>query len=244
MTLRRRAALYAAFLGHTFAYLQAFKLPHRDHEAQRRRLRARYVIRADRAIGWGVVPGARLQRLRRYARVRTALDRGLGTIYFAWAPQRHVALLWLAARHPRSFPRVAALVCATFDVSLAYQAAVPTAPPWWAAQQRLLSDRLDRVTVDASRALPLVPEENADARQEANPWASMPSNHTASAVALALALRDVDRRVGTAAGAYAAALGFALVYLGEHYVVDVLAGAALAAGLHTSVSAALARAQR
>ena len=29
------------------------------------------------------------------------------------------------------------------------------------------------------------------------------------------------------AGAYAAALGFALVYLGEHYVVDLLAGAAL-----------------
>ena len=34
---------------------------------------------------------------------------------------------------------------------------------------------------------------------------------------------------GRAWAAYAAALGFALVYLGEHYVTDLLAGAALVA---------------
>ena len=204
--LATRVRWYALFVAHSIAYLQAFKLPHRRHEAELHRLRTGYPIRADRLIGRGVVPGVRLQRLRRRPRVRAVLDRVLGATYFAWAPQRHVALLWLIARHPRAFPRAAMLVGAAFDVSLAYQAAVPTAPPWWAAQQAILDEPLHRVTVDASRALPLVPEEDADARTEANPWASMPSNHTASAVALALALADVDRRAGAAAGAYAAVL--------------------------------------
>jgi hypothetical protein len=34
-------------------------------------------------------------------------------------------------------------------------------------------------------------------------------------------------REGIAGWAYAGTLGFALVYLGEHYVVDLLAGAAI-----------------
>jgi hypothetical protein len=37
----------------------------------------------------------------------------------------------------------------------------------------------------------------------------------------------MDPRAGVAGWAYAGALGFALVYLGEHYVVDLLAGAVL-----------------
>ena len=36
-------------------------------------------------------------------------------------------------------------------------------------------------------------------------------------------------RRGRAGWAYAGALGFALVYLGEHYVIDLIAGAALVA---------------
>jgi membrane-associated phospholipid phosphatase len=41
-------------------------------------------------------------------------------------------------------------------------------------------------------------------------------------------LSDVGRAHGVVGWTYAAALGFALVYLGEHYVVDLIAGLALA----------------
>jgi membrane-associated phospholipid phosphatase len=41
-----------------------------------------------------------------------------------------------------------------------------------------------------------------------------------------------DGRVGAAASSYAAILGLALVYLGEHYPVDVLTGALLALAIH------------
>ena len=43
----------------------------------------------------------------------------------------------------------------------------------------------------------------------------------------ALLLAEVGPLAGALGFAYAATLGFALVYLGEHYVVDLLAGAAL-----------------
>jgi membrane-associated phospholipid phosphatase len=41
-------------------------------------------------------------------------------------------------------------------------------------------------------------------------------------------LTDVGRVEGIVGWAYALSLGFALVYLGEHYVVDLIAGLALA----------------
>ena len=55
----------------------------------------------------------------------------------------------------------------------------------------------------------------------------MPSLHFATSVMAALVLADVGPVPGAIGTAYAATLGFALVHLGEHYVVDLLAGLAL-----------------
>ena len=44
-------------------------------------------------------------------------------------------------------------------------------------------------------------------------------------------LRETGPVAGAMGWAYAVALGFALVYLGEHYVTDLAAGAALVAAV-------------
>jgi membrane-associated phospholipid phosphatase len=62
----------------------------------------------------------------------------------------------------------------------------------------------------------------------------MPSLHFATSVMSAHVLSDVGRAEGTVAWVYAGTLGFALVYLGEHYVIDLLAGLALVEGLRTA----------
>ena len=62
-----------------------------------------------------------------------------------------------------------------------------------------------------------------------NPWAAMPSLHFATSLMAALLLAEIGPVPGAVGAGYAAALGFALVYLGEHYVTDLLAGAALVA---------------
>jgi membrane-associated phospholipid phosphatase len=55
----------------------------------------------------------------------------------------------------------------------------------------------------------------------------MPSLHFATSVMAALLLAEVGPVAGALGFTYTATLGFALVYLGEHYVVDLLAGTAL-----------------
>jgi membrane-associated phospholipid phosphatase len=62
----------------------------------------------------------------------------------------------------------------------------------------------------------------------------MPSVHTAVTVALAIFLSRRHWALGALGWLYAAAMAFALVYLGEHFVLDV------AAGLVCAVAAAVA----
>jgi hypothetical protein len=64
-----------------------------------------------------------------------------------------------------------------------------------------------------------------------NPLAAMPSLHFATSVMAAHVLSDAGSVQGAMGWAYAGVLGFALVYLGEHYVIDLVAGLALAEGV-------------
>jgi hypothetical protein len=70
-----------------------------------------------------------------------------------------------------------------------------------------------------------------------NPLAAMPSLHFATSVTAAHVLSDTGRVAGALGWTYAATLGLALVYLGEHYVVDLLAGLTLAEGIRTATPA-------
>jgi membrane-associated phospholipid phosphatase len=66
----------------------------------------------------------------------------------------------------------------------------------------------------------------------------MPSLHFATSVTAAHVLSSTGRAAGTFGWGYALTLGLALVYLGEHYVVDLIAGLALAEGIHRGAPAA------
>jgi hypothetical protein len=55
----------------------------------------------------------------------------------------------------------------------------------------------------------------------------MPSLHFATSLMAAIHLAEIGPVPGALGWAYAGTLAFALVYLGEHYVTDLLAGAAL-----------------
>ena len=49
----------------------------------------------------------------------------------------------------------------------------------------------------------------------------MPSLHFATSLLAAILLSETGRCAGAAGWGYALTLGFALVYLGEHYVIDL-----------------------
>jgi membrane-associated phospholipid phosphatase len=240
-TKARDAALFALQM---WAFTIVHELPYDDPEGLRRRLQVRYPIRADRALGLGELPNLRLQRAFSRPGEVTALDRVLAMVHWAWFLEPHLALLWILTRREEGFARAARQMAAAFDLGCAVYFAVPTAPPWWAAEQGHVAEelgegsadvagaerpRLRRVMVEVGektwgRAWPALYESLGG-----NPWAAMPSLHFATSLLAAILLCEAGPGAGAAGWGYALTLGFALVYLGEHYVVDLAAGAALVA---------------
>ena len=154
--------------------------------------------------------------------------------HWLWFLFPHGTVAYLLLRHPERFPRGAAQIYATFDLGLIGYWAVPTAPPWYAAQEGLMDDGL---TPELRRMMVEYGEEFWGSGWGplygflgGNPLAAMPSLHFATSVMAAHLLAETGPVAGTVGWAYAGTLGVALVYLGEHYVVDLAAGLALAEG--------------
>ena len=230
-----------------WAYLAAYKSPHDDPAAQERRVRIDYPIVTDRVLGLGELPTVRLQR----ALARRgpdgpewrALDRVLVWAHWVWFMVPHGSLALHPHASSRRFPRAAVMTYAVFDIGAAIYWLLPTAPPWYAASEagRAVAER----RLGKAPSVAIVEPEVRRMMVEygeffwrdgwgplysvlgGNPLAAMPSLHFATSLMAALLLAEVGPVAGALGFAYAATLGFALVYLGEHYVVDLLAGAAL-----------------
>jgi membrane-associated phospholipid phosphatase len=220
-----------------WAYLAAYKTPHDDEAAQMARVHIDYPIDVDRVLGLGELPTLRLQRA--LARVDPAngapswrrLDKVLVWTHWAWFMVPHGSLAYILVRHPERFPRAAVMTYGVFDIGASFYWIVPTAPPWYAAS---VAGRDDHGAEDVRRMMVEYGEHfwrdgwgPLYSVFGGNPLAAMPSLHFATSLMAALLLAEAGPVAGALGSAYAATLGFALVYLGEHYAVDLLAGAAL-----------------
>lgn len=223
---RRDVALFALQM---WAFTIAHELPFDDPERLRARLRTRYPIKLDRLIGGGRLPNARLQRaLARLPRVGI-VDRVLTWTHWLWFVEPYLSLALILARHNERFPRAARQLAAVFDLGCVLYFAVPTAPPWWASENGLTGEEVRRIMVEVGEPTWGRAWERMYDALGGNPWAAMPSLHFATSLQAALSLSEAGKAEGALGWAYAGTLGFALVYLGEHYVTDLLAGALLVA---------------
>jgi membrane-associated phospholipid phosphatase len=223
---KRDVALFAAQM---WAFTMVHELPYDDPERLRRRLRVGYPIAVDRVIGGGRLPNVRLQRaLARLPRVG-ALNRFLTWAHWLWFFEPYLALTLILVRHNERFPRAARQMAAVFDAGCAVYFALPTAPPWWASEQGKTGEEVRRIMVEVGEGTWGSAWPKMYDALGGNPWAAMPSLHFATAVTAALSLAEAGRVEGAIGWGYAGTLGFALVYLGEHYVTDLLAGLALVA---------------
>ncbi|MQA00166.1 MAG: phosphatase PAP2 family protein [Dehalococcoidia bacterium] len=185
-----------------------------------------YVLGLDRLVGLGQVPTVWLQQQFHSPGVTAPQDILFTVVYLSFfvAPYLTLVTLWFHAR-PKAAPFARAFVGALF-AGLVLIIAVPTAPPWMAAEAGLIPP-VSRVAHEFIAGV------NSSVYQETyefagvNDIAAMPSIHVAVTFVVAVALARSGRRGARAAGiAYVAAMGVALVYLGEHYVADVVAGVA------------------
>jgi membrane-associated phospholipid phosphatase len=233
-TRTRDAAIYALQM---WAYVAHYEMPNDDPDELLGRLRVDYPIRVDRVLGGGELPSVRLQRALGRPDLVLPHDRFLSAVHWAWFFVPHTTILYVLLCHRSQFERSATQMAAVFDLGLLGYWLAPTAPPWWAGRQGAAPPVRRIMTETGEQWWGRLWEPLYDSLS-GNPFAAMPSLHFATSVMAAHVLRDTGRTAGVIGWAYAGTLGFALVYLGEHYVADLIAGLALAEGVRRGMPVA------
>lgn len=138
-------------------------------------------------------------------------------------------LLWLVRRE--LFRTYAVAMLALLYAALLIHLVAPTIPPWMAAENFQLLPPVPRLisSLYNTRLPSLV------AIFDVNPIAAMPSLHTAMPALCALLAWHYLGWVGAVVTVYAIGVWLGILYLGEHYLVDVLAGVLLASVVYAGV---------
>jgi hypothetical protein len=144
---------------------------------------------------------------------------------FFFVPQIVVVYLW---RMGGSFPRYVAAACLLFGTSLVVHFLVPTAPPWMASEEGLIPP-MDRIAIRVLSATSATLTEGGY-QASANDVAAMPSVHQGLTVLAMIVLAKHNPGTRWTGWVYCVLMLFAITYLGEHYAVDGLVGAAMAWG--------------
>ena len=187
-------------------------------------IRETYVVVLDRWLGLGVAPTVTLQALLPTAGAIVWCAVLIHLSYYVVPPLAGLAC-WL--RTPQRFPRYAWAFAGVYAISILLHIIVPTVPPWLAGihgtlppVRRLLSEALNGWNPAAYQYGLYV--------AAGNDVAAMPSVHAAASTMVALALWPSRWR--WAGIVYVLLMGTALIYLGEHYLVDIVAGVLIALG--------------
>jgi membrane-associated phospholipid phosphatase len=190
----------------------------------------------DKALGAGAVPTVWLQQHLWHAGHPRWYDYGVWAVYMThfFAVWVTAAVIWRVARE--RFRRYAATAVALSLSAFATYWAFPAQPPWMAGESirmasvdRIVPEVWDQLGVGTAQSI----YENRDF---VNPVAAMPSLHAAFPLMLLLFFWSSGRWVRLALGLYTLAMAFTLVYGGEHFVADILAGWAMALVVCAAVS--------
>jgi PAP2 superfamily len=191
----------------------------------------------DKAIGAGEVPTVWLQQHLWHAGHPRWYDYGVWAVYMThfFAVWVTAAVIWRVARE--RFRRYAATAVALSLCAFATYWAFPAQPPWMAGQSIKMAS-VDRIVPEVWGQLGVGTAQSLyENRDFVNPVAAMPSLHAAFPLMLLLFFWSAGRWVRLVLGVYTLAMAFALVYGGEHFVIDIVAGWAMALAVHAVVSA-------
>ncbi len=202
------------------------------------------LVTAEKTLAFGSVPTVWLQTHLFDPRQIGWLDRAATYTHWSYFVLPHIfaAYLFLERRH--LFERYVLLFVGVLTVGLVIAFIFPAAPPWAAS----LTGHLDptyKVVGEVGSELNVNLYQYFDNQiRSSNPVAAMPSVHMAISVIVLLIAFRVNWLLGGLALAYNAAMAFSLVYLGEHYVLDILAGVLLTVALYAAMGLWLRRRNR
>lgn len=182
---------------------------------------------AERALFRGELPTIRLQSRFFDPNHLHWWDYAATGVHWSFFIMPHLTAVALWFRDPPAFRRWRRALALLLGLGAAIYALLPTDPPW------LAPDAINSpASPTAYRVMAVVGEHIGGGFYHAtyqvigdsNPLAAMPSIHFAVTASLIYAVWRWGWRWRLPAIAYAAAMALALIYLGEHYVLDVLVG--------------------
>ena len=195
------------------------------------------LITVEKTVGFGSVPTVWLQtRFFDPAQIGW-LDRAATYVHWSYfvLPHLFAAHLFFGKRH--LFERYVTLFVGVLLTGLVIYFIFPAAPPWVAALTGHLDPTYKVVTEVGSEWNVNLYERFESQIRSSNPVAAMPSLHMAVSFAILLIAFRVNWFLGALALVYNAAMAFSLVYLGEHYVVDIVAGIIVTLSVYAALSA-------
>lgn len=173
-----------------------------------------------------------------------ALDLICGTAYLLYVAAVFLTTTYLFFRDAPRATRLAWAFVATNLIGWSIWLIFPAAPPWYVdhyglgpAALNAASDPAGATRFDALVGVPLFASYYA---RSANVFGAMPSLHVAYATLPALAVWSLGPRLRAAAIGWVLLMAFAAVYFRHHYLLDVLAGVAVAGGGYQAVRGAFA----
>jgi membrane-associated phospholipid phosphatase len=188
-------------------------------------------VHADKVLGLGQVPTIRLQDALYTPGHLHFWDYAAFSFWFShfFATLLVAVGIWLYAY--QWFHRFAACIVVLAAMGLVTYVIFPAAPPWLAGDHGYI-DHTYRITHAVVNNLP-VPKAGA-MFQKGTDWgndvAAVPSLHAGYTMLVCLFLWPrLDRRWRLLLVAYPIGMALSLIYLGEHYLIDILLGWAYAA---------------
>ena len=189
-------------------------------------------LAVDKALGGGTVPTVWLQDHLYDPTHLHWWDVAASVVYVSHFFTAWVIAAVLYVRNRERWAAFAGRILLLSFAGLATYILYPAAPPWYAGREGL-TPHIHRFSGQGFRAFgfdaaePLITKGQA----AANSFAAVPSLHAAFAFLICLFFwPGASTRRRYLLAAYPLAMGFSLVYTGEHYVIDVMLGALYAWG--------------
>ena len=191
-------------------------------------IRTGYVIDADSWLFGGTTPVEHLQE-RLFSRGNIdLLDYFAVAVHWSFFIAPHALAVALFAWRRDLFRRYTVVVVGSMYLGLLLFFLLPTVPPWMASERGALPGVYRVMDFVGGNVSTETYEQFYASLGEPNSVAAMPSIHLAITLAMFLIVRPYYPKLAAGLLAYTAVMGVALIYLGEHYFLDLAVGAMVA----------------
>lgn len=181
------------------------------------------IVSLERALAGGIIPAIAVQHALRIPGMVSPLDILMSLVYLAHFVYPVLFALWLwRTDHARYYRFAVTLVGVSFAAFFTF-VLLPVAPPRFTILGGSPLPVTD-VMAEVSRSLGWSAPASAYVHLLGNPFAAFPSMHAAYPVIVLLFLRERSRWQALAWSPMVVAIWFATVYLGHHFVIDLIVG--------------------